>query len=192
MNDSPRPARLAARKKNRHALLAIALMVFGTFVVAGALRFSGWRPVGMKNKGELLDPPGDLRRAGPRLAGGGVYHWRPAERHWRILVAAPENCGAPCDTLAVDLDKVWQLAGRDAERIEVFWLGEVPASAPAASHQRAFADAPAIRDALPGARGAAAPLTYVIDPNGFAILRYRAGQDPGDLRGDLAKLLKLK
>ena len=33
---------------------------------------------------------------------------------------------------------------------------------------------------------------YVIDPNGFVILRYAAGSDPGDLRSDLAKLLKLK
>jgi cytochrome oxidase Cu insertion factor (SCO1/SenC/PrrC family) len=33
---------------------------------------------------------------------------------------------------------------------------------------------------------------YVVDPNGFVILRYAAGSDPGDLRSDLAKLLKLK
>jgi hypothetical protein len=32
---------------------------------------------------------------------------------------------------------------------------------------------------------------YVIDPNGFVILRYAPGFDPAGLRADLAKLLKL-
>ena len=32
---------------------------------------------------------------------------------------------------------------------------------------------------------------YVIDPNGFVILRYPPGADLGGLRTDLARLLKL-
>ena len=59
------------------------------------------------------------------------------------------------------------------------------------SHQRALRDTPALRAALP-AVDAAGPVTYIIDPNGFAILRYAPGHDPGDLRSDLSKLLKLK
>ena len=33
---------------------------------------------------------------------------------------------------------------------------------------------------------------YVIDPNGFVILRYAPGFDPVDLRTDVARLLKLR
>ena len=185
------PAQTDARKRNRNALLLIAAMIFGSFLVAGALRFSGWRPEGMKNKGELLQPPGDLRQMHPQLADGGEYEWNPAERHWRILVAPPGECAARCDRLAQDLDKVWQIAGRDADRLEIFWLGQVPVSAPPASRQRALRDAPGLRDALPRPRGDG-PVTYVVDPNGFAILRYPPGHDPGDLRSDLSKLLKLR
>ena len=49
-------------------------------------------------------------------------------------------------------------------------------------------------DALPTLRprSVAGVPVYVIDPNGFVILRYAAGSDPADLRADLAKLLKLK
>ena len=36
------------------------------------------------------------------------------------------------------------------------------------------------------------PRVYVIDPNGFVILRYPAGFDPADLRSDVARLLKLR
>jgi hypothetical protein len=55
---------------------------------------------------------------------------------------------------------------------------------------------PALRAALPrvdaasGDRAQGVPV-YVIDPNGFLILRYPPGADPAGLRADLAKLLKL-
>jgi glutathione peroxidase-family protein len=32
---------------------------------------------------------------------------------------------------------------------------------------------------------------YVIDPNGFVVMRFAPGFDPADLRADVAKLLKL-
>lgn len=188
----PTPSQLHARKRNRNALLLIAAMIFGSFLIAGALRFSGWRPQGMKNKGELLQPPGDLRQVHPQLTAGGEYAWNPIERHWRILVAPPRECGSGCDQLANDIDKVWQLMGREADRVEIFWLGQVPASAPSMSHQRALRDTPVLRGALPGADAATGPVMYIVDPNGFAILRYAPGHDLGDLRSDLSKLLKLK
>ncbi|MCW0465993.1 hypothetical protein NB705_003066 [Xanthomonas sacchari] len=40
-------------------------------------------------------------------------------------------------------------------------------------------------------RDAAGVPIYVIDPNGFVVLRYAPGFDPAGLRADLAKLLKL-
>ena len=51
-------------RKNRRMLLGLLLLFFGGMLVAGLLRFSGWRPEGMKNRGELLQTYGDLR-AGP-------------------------------------------------------------------------------------------------------------------------------
>ena len=38
---------------------------------------------------------------------------------------------------------------------------------------------------------AAGTPVYVIDPHGFVILRYAPGFDPGHLRTDVAKLIKL-
>ena len=55
------------RNRNRVAMLAIFALFIGGFVIAGMLRFSGWRPDGMKNYGELLDPPGDLRQVVPAV-----------------------------------------------------------------------------------------------------------------------------
>ena len=67
----------AQRDRNRALLVLIVVLFLGSALVAGALRFSGWRPTGMQNKGELLDPPADARIStqevfGPALA---VYRY---------------------------------------------------------------------------------------------------------------------
>ena len=38
---------------------------------------------------------------------------------------------------------------------------------------------------------AAGDAVWLVDPNGFVVLRYAPGFDPGDLRTDLARLLKI-
>lgn len=194
------------QRRNRTMLLLIAALFFGGMLLAGALRFSGWRPAGMKNHGELLQTPADLRAMHPRLADGSQYAWQPEARRWRIIVAPPIDCAKACDKLARDIDLVWQLMGKNAAQMQVLWLCPTAGCAP----PQPLRDSPALqllrpdaelRAALPAVDGRAeeqeasvddAPVPlYVIDPNGFVILRYPPGSDPGGLRADLAKLLKL-
>jgi hypothetical protein len=188
-------------RRNRLLLLAIFAIFIGTMLVAGALRFSGWRPAGMKTHGELLQPPADLRALTPKLAAGGDYHWNPAARTWRIVLAPPPGCTDACAAVARDIDIVWKLMGRNADRVDVLWL----CAEPGCSALAPLRDDPALRllrpdtalratlprvDAASGDRAQGVPV-YVIDPNGFLILRYPPGADPAGLRADLAKLLKL-
>ena len=49
-----------------------------------------------------------------------------------------------------------------------------------------------LRAALPRADDPAGIPLYVIDPNGFVILRYPPQADPAGIRTDVARLLKLK
>jgi hypothetical protein len=192
----PHATTVATGRRNRWLLLLIAAIFLGSFAVAGLLRFSGWRPAGMKNHGELLQPPGDLRGIVPRLADGGDYAWDPAARLWRIVLAPPQDCGAPCVALARDLDTVWRLFGRNADHVHIVWLGSPPAAATRNTAWRVVAPDPALRAALPRVDGAPGEQpgvpVYVVDPNGFVILRYAPGFDPGHLRQDMARLLKLK
>jgi cytochrome oxidase Cu insertion factor (SCO1/SenC/PrrC family) len=197
------PSATPNRKRNRMMLLAIFALFFGSLFFAGVLRFSGWRPAGMKNKGELLQPPADLRAVTPKLLDGTPYAWAPINRVWRITVAPPVDCGAECTKTVEDLYKVWELLGREATRVDVLWLCpsvascDLPPNAPKLATLRLLQADAGLREKLPrvdlvtfvGHRGVP---VYVVDPNGFVILRYAAGSDPGDLRSDLAKLLKLK
>ncbi len=173
-------------------LLAIFVFFIGGFVAAGILRFSGWRPEGMKNHGELLDPPGDLRQVVPQLVGGGDYRWNPGERMWRIAVVAPKNCAAPCVKLSQDLELVRELFAQRADHVHILWVGDFPKGGRRSGALRTIQDDPVLRAGLPRLDDPKGMPVYVIDPNGFVILRYAPGFDPGHLRTDLSRLLKLK
>jgi hypothetical protein len=187
------------RKRNRGLLLLIFALFLGSMLVAGALRFSGWRPAGMKNNGELLQPPVDLRTHAPKLVTGDAYAWNPEQRTWRVLASPPAACARACDDAARDLDIIWRAAGRNADHLEVLWLCAedgctVPAPLRGDRSLRVLAPDASLRATLAGTgtgTGAAGVPMYIIDPNGFVILRYAPGADLRGMREDLVKLLKL-
>ena len=187
-----------ARSRNRGMLIAIFALFFGGMLVAGLLRFSGWRPEGTKNKGEMLQPYGDLRGYAPTLSGGGAYRWSDSPRTWRIVVAPRECDGArsgECRELLRQVDTVWQLMGKDADRVHVLWVGVPPTglTMPDEVHVlRADAVLPAqLLRSDEQTTHQAGDAAWLLDPNGFVVLRYAPGFDPGDLRTDLARLLKV-
>jgi hypothetical protein len=183
-------------RRNRTVLLAIVAIFFGTLLVAGILRFSGWHPAATQAHGELLQPPVDLRAVVPRLAGGGDYRWTPAARTWRIALAPGADCVDACIKLAGQLDTVWQLMGQEADRVHVLWIGQPPAAVRRFAAMQVLQPDARLLAGLPhavpepGEDPHGVPV-YVIDPNGFVILRYAPGFDPAGLRADVAKLLKL-
>jgi len=185
------PVSTAARNRNRLLLVLIFVIFLGSAAGAVLLRLSGWQPQGMGNHGELLDPPGDLRRLTPELADGSVYHWDPSARLWRIVIAPPADCGAACTALADEVGRVWQLLGHKSDQVHLLWIGDAPAAVRAAGW-RIMHDAPELRAGLPRADDPAGIPLYIIDPNGFVILRYAPGFEPADLRADMGKLLKLR
>jgi len=192
MNPPPDPE--TARRRNRGMLVALFVLFFGGMLLAGLLRFSGWRPEGSKNKGEMLQPYGDLREYTPILANGGAYGWKDEPRIWRIVVA-PRECdaarAAECTRLLADLDKVWRLMTKDADRVHVLWAGALPAGVTPPPEVRVVRADDGLRAGLARWNEPGGDAAWLVDPNGFVVLRYAPGFDPGDLRTDLARLLKI-
>lgn len=174
--------------RSRIVLLTLAVLFFGTFIAAGLLRYSGWLPAGRTNYGELLDPPRDLNPFPVSLADGTNYPWRGRTDLWRVLVFAPADCAADCIALVAQLDKVWRTEGRHADRLHVLWFGPLPEAAPRFRNLLLMQDAPDLRAYLQ-ADEAGLPVTLV-DPFGFAALRYPPGFDAAGLRRDLGRLIK--
>lgn len=196
MTDLPEPrVPDAVRNRNRMMLLLIFGLFLGSFVLAGLLRFSGFIPDGARNRGELFNPPADVRFVPVQRLDGQAYVWESEPRVWRMLVPAPASCDTRCDTVLEQLHLVWQLFGKDADRVQVLWMGQPPAMAEGRREVIAITTNPDLLQALPQSAhadtGAGLPV-YIVDPNGFVILRYAPGFDPGDVRTDMARLLKLK
>lgn len=192
MNPHPDPE--TARRRNRGMLVALFVLFFGGMLIAGLLRFSGWRPEGSKNRGEMLQPYGDLREYVPTLADGSAYGWKDEPRIWRIVVA-PRGCdaerAAECTRLLADLDKVWRLMTKDADRVHVLWAGAMPPAVVVPEEVRLVRAEDGLRAGLARWDDAGGDAAWLVDPNGFVVLRYAPGFDPGDLRADLARLLKI-
>lgn len=193
------PEQLRARRSNRRMLVILFLLFFGGMLVAGLLRFSGWRPEGLKNKGEMLEPYGDLRDYAPTLADGRRYGWKDDPRTWRV-VAAPQGCDGAradaCARLLRELDTVWRLMGRNADRVHVLWAAPLPPGATTDREVRLVRADEGLRAGLARwqlspAEQARGDAVWLVDPNGFVVMRYAPGFDPGDLRSDLARLLKV-
>lgn len=186
------------RRRNRLKLIAIVAVFLVPMLVAGILRFADIHPGASRQKGELLQPPADLRTAGLRTTEGAAYDWRPVDRTWRILVAAPAVCVDDCIRTAGDVAKVWAALGRESHRVDVlWWCGAEPCGWPAsAAHEKPQTlrlIAPhEVRARLPGSDGFEGVPVYVVDPNGFVVLRYAPRSDLSGLRSDLSKLLKLR
>ena len=185
---TPDPAQV---RRGRRILILIFVLFFGSLLVAGLLRFSGWQPQGSKVHGDMLQPAVDARAVVPTLADGSDYLWNPAARTWRIVVAPPADCVEACVKLAQDLDKVWQLFGRRADHVHILWIGTPPTNAPQNAALRVVQPTPELLAALPQVNDPKGVPIYVIDPNGFVILRYAPGTDPGFVRTDVSRLLKL-
>lgn len=180
----------ALRRRNRIMLLALVACFVVPLLAAVLLQQSGWRPEQTRNRGILLQPPVALADIDLVHADGSAFRYDPQAQRWQIAVVPPADCGAACVSLLDALGKVWQLQGRRAERLQVLWFGPVPDGAQPFRGLVPMRAEPALFSRLPELAGSGAPSVYLIDPRAFLVMRYAPGVDPGDLRADVAQLLK--
>lgn len=181
---------LSQTARSRLTLLLVAVFFLGSFGIAAALFFGGWKPSQTRNIGEMLDPYPDLRGIALQRADGQPWAWQPTNRHWHIVVAPPADCGAPCAGLLDALHRVWLSEGRHAEKVEVLWFGELPAGAPSFSGLVPMQANAELQAKLPDVARADALPVYLADPNGYLVLRYAPGFNPSGLRKDLGRVVK--
>ncbi|AXA84852.1 hypothetical protein DCD74_09295 [Lysobacter oculi] len=180
-----------ARTRNRRALVMIAALIFGPVLLALALNYGGLLP-SPKTNGERIDPMIALADSTLHLQDGTPYRWTPEARMKRLLVIAPPGCDAACGARAADLEKVRELFGKEAEHLDLLWMGDFPADAPRPPTLKLLRDDPAVRAQLPRTSDAKGAPVYLIDPYGFVVLRFPPDLDLALLRKDVSKLMKLQ
>ena len=142
----------------------------------------------------MLQPYGDLREYTPTLANGAPMAGRTnrgSGASWRCRAIATPAARAECTRLLADFDKVWRLMTKDADRVHVLWAGALPPGVTVPEEVRLVRADDGLRAGLARWTRPGGDAAWLVDPNGFVVLRYAPGFDPGDLRTDLARLLKI-
>jgi hypothetical protein len=178
------------KTRSRLTLLLLAALFAAPILVAVVLHASGWEPTETRNNGELLRPPVELGTPALRRADGDPYEWDPSARRWHVLVVPPPDCTAACVELVAGLDKVWQLQGRRADRLDVLWFGPLPEGAVPFRRLVTMQRDPAFEARLPDPVASGTPGAWLVDPRGFLVMRYAPGFDVAGMREDIARLLK--
>jgi hypothetical protein len=173
------------------------LLFFGPLMVATWLYFAtDWRPGGMKNHGELIDPAVPLPTTSlPRLEGGQTDD-EFLRHHWSLVYVGRSGCGEPCREALYNGRQMRLALGRLMDRVQRVYLyvGEPP-------------DAGFLHDEHPdlvvasagGPEGA--PLLealsaqaegyWLVDPLGNAMMRYPPDEPPRGMMEDIKRLLRL-
>lgn len=197
------PQAATARAPRGHwQIVLLGLIFLGPVIGATLLFFSGWRPAGQVNHGELIEPARMWPALALREADGKPVAAEPWAGRWNLLYVADDNCDTACER-ALDLMYRLHLAqGKEADRVaRVLVLLRAPRANLAAILARFPGTAAwiAVPGTVPGwetyfsagAAGATDGSIRFVDPRGYYMMRFTAGSDPNGIRRDLARLLKL-
>lgn len=177
-------------RRGRRTLLLIAMIFAAPLVVATILAFSGYLPQGRKNHGDLIEPPLALAELEARSEQGSFRFTTP-QWQWTLLLRIPANCDSAC---ASRLDQVANLRtslGRHAVKLRIAIDRTRPQQGILGQANGVYVlqQWPAEIDAVlpPPERDLSAML---IDPNGYAMLRFDEGSDLKGMRTDLGRVIR--
>ncbi|MCG6118249.1 MAG: hypothetical protein MEQ07_08675 [Aquimonas sp.] len=182
---------MTPQKRSRLMLILVAV-AFGTpFITAVAMRFGGWQPGQTRNYGELVQPPLDWSAMPLRRMDGSAYSLDPLGRRWQLLVLPPTECAEDCREQADTLRRVWISEGRRADKLDVLWPGAWPDGLERFPGLREMDLPDALRAQVPVQPDPRQGLALaLIDHNGFLVVTYAPGYEPGRMRRDLDRLVK--
>lgn len=180
----------AETRRGRRNLLLLVALFLGPLVAAWLLYSGsdGWRPSGSAANGELIEPLIELPTDGA-----------PFGEVWTLTVTAGVQCDAACTDALVKTRQVRLTLNKDMDRIgRVLLIASDPALATplAADHpdleivDTRDGDAAGWLVKFPG-HGTPGAFVYLVDPLGNLMMRFPADIEPGAMREDLKRLLKL-
>jgi cytochrome oxidase Cu insertion factor (SCO1/SenC/PrrC family) len=208
--DDRRAAARGARRQygfltSRQAFVLLGLIFMAPAFVAWVMHHSGggWRPEGMTNQGNLVQPARPLTMPAGLAAGDKPLN-EFLQGKWTLLYIGDADCDAVCIDSLYKMRQIRIAQNENMKRVQTLYLlqGEaVPASLSARLAQdyrdltvvpvtaaQAAQFAPDFE--LDGVGMEAAERVYFIDPLGNLMMYYRPDAAPGGMLKDLRKLLK--
>ena len=184
------------RRRNRALLLGTFLLFFLPVVGAWLLNVlaPGWLPFGTTNHGTLVQPVRPVDAA--RLEGidGAPLAADFLSGRWTLVHLSGHRCDDDCLHALARSRQVQQALGEDRRRVQILLVLAAGAPPPAGDAPAGATVAVADRDWLrPFAFDATAPTPgiYLVDPQGYLMMRYPRDVAQRDLISDLERLLKI-
>lgn len=184
--------------RQQYTLLGIFALFLGPVILVMLMRSSWWQyqPSGLKNYGQLVQPPVQLALADTEVL----------EHKWVILYRLSTACDQECIEQVTSLRQIHRAAGRNSQQLAVvllspndpepsqrsrleaiypnfIWISDTDGSAMATldSVNLGMVQKSGLSDNFH---------TYILDPMLNIILAYGANADPNDIHKDLTRLLK--
>lgn len=191
--------------RGRRALALLAVLFALPVVAATVLYFSGWRPSGAVNHGQLVSPARPIADALFQTLDGTELRLHALHGKWSLVYFGPAECAPACERSLYKMRQVHAAQGRESDRVQRVFVvtdrsardrlrdtlrdypGMIVLTGPEAS-VRALAEQFRLAE---GAPAALPERIYVLDPNGNFMMHYPPEADPSGMRKDLARLLRL-
>lgn len=179
--------------RGRLILLAISAIFLIPILAAAWLYFApgGWRPPAHTEHGTFISPPVEL----PETVFSASVQPLQFRKVWTLMVLADQQCDATCVSTLENIRQIRLSLGPKMPRLQTAFL-PLHASAAETLDVAAF---PKLLIAEPAAGELVAERfgnwangqIFLVDPLGNLMLSYTPGTAMGDVRADLAQLLKL-
>ncbi len=187
-------------KRRRTRILLLATFLIFLLPVVGAWLLNvfapDWRPFGTLNHGTLVQPVRALSASGLRYLDGTAFDPAYLTGRWTLVHLPDADCGDSCMDSLLRSHQIQQALGDDRDRVQLLLVvGETrhaPAAKLPAGTAVSLADEPWLaKFFFPGTDHSQPVHIYLVDPQGYLMMRYAGDVDQRGLLADLKRLLKI-
>jgi cytochrome oxidase Cu insertion factor (SCO1/SenC/PrrC family) len=195
----------AVRSRSRRRLVLVATAFAAPMLIAYALYYGGWRPQAVHPTGELVTPPRPVADVELVTLDKRPVRFSSFQHRWVLLYLDSSECIAICERALYNMRQVIAAQGSEAGRVQAVMVATDAHALDMLRYQ--LKDYPEVT-ALVGPISNVARLArefelptggalsglrrvYLVDPLGNFMMSYPADANPGDMRKDLTRLLRV-
>ena len=182
----------ASRRRLSRIKLLLVVGVFALPLLAAiVLTATGWRP-GTRSHGDPILPQRSFRGIDIQLANGKAYPWKDSQPRMTLVALPGSDCLDNCMRLLHLMKNARITLNANADRLRLLYVGEPPHGPKAAKVMRGWQVGTDVDHKLDDfrPRGPDSVSAILVESDGTALTRYRAGFDPNGLKDDLHKVIR--
>jgi hypothetical protein len=182
---------------SKRSLLALwgVILVCATPVVAAFVVYFFFRPQGVPNVGQLIQPQRPAVSIGATTLDGKPFEFASYKGQFLMVTVAPGACDEACRKRLYTMRQIRTATGKNRDRVERVWLvtDQEPIDIPLLKQYDgtivARVDPQRLQPWLADSADALNGPIWIVDLRGNLMMRYAADADPKGMRSELSKLL---